>query len=357
MVMPEINFKKLTKRILLGLAAFMAVAVVLAVIYFASLFAKINYMSHETAEGFDDSRLVNSDSGEDKIPSEDTASRQTEEVIIKPGKKKSSGGPHVPYVPPILKNLTPIVKVAQKDPDIMNILLLGLDGSDARRANRSDSMIMVSINSKSKTLKLVSFMRDQYITMPYWSKGHKLNEAYVFGGPGNTINAINYKFGLDIQKYVVVDLNNFVSVIDAVGGIDINVTKSEVPNIRGIAGPGLQTLNGAQALEYSRIRKIDSDFMRVQRQRNVISALTSKFWAADLLKKNEALNMLMPLIITNMRADEVLNVAVRGVGNLNSISEYTCPKSGFYTTTWDGGYYIFTDFKSQAADLHKFIYG
>lgn len=261
--------------------------------------------------------------------------------------------------PGLIKNMVPLVKKAKKDPDVLNILLLGLDGNDYKRRNRSDSMMMISVNRRSGSIKMVSFMRDTKVKLPNFSNFCKLNEVYAYGGPGNTINTINYLYDLDIQKYIIVDFSHFSNVVDVAGGVEINVKEKEVSHIPGLKKAGKHMLNGIQAFEYSRIRKIDSDWVRTSRQRNVMTALIDKFMKTDIIKKRDIIDKMMTLCTTNFSLSELITLGIDSIGSLNtsSIEQYTCPdpyKSGIYYK--DNGSYITVDFNKQKVALHNFIY-
>ena len=128
----------------------------------------------------------------------------------------------------------PIDPVTQKNPDIENILLMGVDGGfGANIGHRSDSMCVLSINAKDNTIKLSSIMRDIKAYFPATGKWGKLNAAYQYGGPGQVVNVINYNFGLDIQKYLVLDFEGFTATVDSIDGVDVDMTAKEAQTIYG----------------------------------------------------------------------------------------------------------------------------
>lgn len=259
----------------------------------------------------------------------------------------------------LIKEMTPIVKKAQKDPNIQNILLMGLDGNDYKRRNHSDSMILVSINNKTGAIKMVSFMRDTKVKLPNWSNYAKLTDAYAFGGPGNTVNAINYLYDLDIQKYIIVDFFNFSRVVDTAGGVEINVKEKEIKEIPGIKNAGIQKLTGEQAFAYARIRKVDSDWVRTSRQRNVLVSLLDKFQQTDLIKKRNIINCMMTLCTTNISLPDMINLGINTIKNINStsITQYTCPNPKKIDDLYkEVGSYIVVDFDKQTAELNDFLY-
>ena len=136
--------------------------------------------------------------------------------------------------------------------EIINIALFGIDSEDGV-AGRSDAIMVATIDPIHNKLKLTSIMRDSYVNIP--DKGmDKINHAYAFGGPQLAIKTINENFGLDIADYMSVNFTSLPVIIDILGGVEINITDEEVPHIPGVTSAGTYTLNGDQALSYSRIR-------------------------------------------------------------------------------------------------------
>ena len=158
---------------------------------------------------------------------------------------------------------------------ITNILLVGVDGNNIEKGNRSDSMMILTIDEKNQDIRLTSLARDTYVDIEGYGS-EKLTHAYAYEGASLLIQTIKNNFGIDVDKYVAVSFDSFEKIIDILDGIEINVSKKEVSQIKGIKKSGTQTLNGSQALEYSRIRYIDSAYERDNRQRKVIEALYNK---------------------------------------------------------------------------------
>lgn len=186
-------------------------------------------------------------------------------------------GPSTEYVPQA--TLPPV----QDDRDIINILLIGEDRKGEAYRQRSDSMILCSFNTKTNKLTMISFLRDTYISkIPgYWSD--KLNAAYQYGGPFTLKQTLAAYFGVHVDACVMVQFEGFIGVIDMLGGVDINLTEKEVKymNENNQLGWDLKAgpnhLDGVKALFYSRIRTIDMDAKRAQRQRNVLTALINAY--------------------------------------------------------------------------------
>jgi LCP family protein required for cell wall assembly len=225
----------------------------------------------------------------------------------------------------------------KSDKSITNILLLGTDARPGEEKSRSDAMMILTLDNKNKSIKLTSLNRDTFVDIP----GHgeqKLTHAYVYGEAEMLIDTIEQNFELDIQHYATVDFNSFIDVIDALGGVEVEVQKSEIRelnkfipetyrwsknkdkgSIEYIQNSGKQKLNGYQALSFSRIRKNDSTAERDRRQRDVIQALINE--AKDLPKSKYAgvVNSLLPYVKTNMNPNTIISLGTQliGIGNLD----------------------------------------
>ena len=181
-------------------------------------------------------------------------------------------------------------KLAHSD-SVRNILLIGVDAREGESSDstRSDTMMILSIDEKNKQLKLTSILRDTYVEIPGW-KWNKINAAQSHGGRQLLVDTIEYNFKVDIDNYMLVNFDMFTTIIDELGGVDVEVTEKEANYINarynmtqaekdafpGTTNAGVNHFSGMQALWYSRMRYLDSDFYRTQRQRKVISAIIDK---------------------------------------------------------------------------------
>lgn len=214
-----------------------------------------------------------------------------------------------------------------KQEDVMNILLIGSDTRDNSYENigNTDSMILASINTRNKNIKITSFMRDMYVTIPGHGK-NRLNAAFAYGGPELLFKTLKYNFDIEVDKYVCVNFNNFRKIINKVGGVDIELTAAEARYMNKhskkynteTVEAGMQTLDGNQALSYARCRKIDSDFGRTERQRKVILAFVEKIKDSNVLEINSLLNELLPTVYTNVSKLEILSLMVNSYSYLNT---------------------------------------
>lgn len=255
----------------------------------------------------------------------------------------------------------PIIKVSQKDPNVENILFIGIDGGDPGEdiGHRSDSMIVVSINTKNNTIKMTSILRDIKAYFPERKAWGKLNASYAYGGAGQVINIINYNFKLDIQKYVLIDFSGFKKLIDTAGGVDIKVTAAEATQIAGLSKGGTYTLTGAQALDYARIRYIDSDFVRTQRQRTVILSLYDKFKDNSVIQKTAVINEFLNYVKTNIPTTELMGKFMSYSSKINTnIPQLEVPTedNGMYTVETSPVWYFNLDWDKERKAISDYIY-
>lgn len=196
------------------------------------------------------------------------------------------------------------------DDNVINILLIGTDSRDNDDRGRSDSMILVSLNKNTKKIIMTSFLRDIYLSIPD-IEYTRLNHSYAYGGPDLLINTLETNFRVRIDRYVRVNFFTFTDVINEIGGVEIDVTEEELPYTGGlITQAGRQVLNGEQALAYSRIRYLGTDFARTQRQRNVLNSMFNKAKNMSVSELNDLLNVLLPQIATNMTEGEMFSLVL-----------------------------------------------
>ena len=169
---------------------------------------------------------------------------------------------------------------------VRNILLIGAD-KEKGGASRSDSIMIASVNSKTGKITVVSILRDTHVDVP-GNRESKINAAYAWGGANLLIQTVEQNFGIKIDDYATVDFEMFTALIDGLGGIEVDVTENEADYINNRHKYGKEEkpetvpsgenvhLTGYQALWYARIRKLDSDFNRTERQRKVIAAIMAK---------------------------------------------------------------------------------
>jgi len=236
-----------------------------------------------------------------------------------------------------------------KDEGVVNILLIGNDSRENGEDGRSDAMILLSINSKSKKIYMTSLLRDIYVDIP-GHDGNRLNAAYSFGGAELLMETVEQNFDIEVNRYVLVNFEAFAKLVDAVGGVDLELSSEEVEYVNAYLWEynilterpegtdymdtslsGMVHLNGPQALAYSRNRYIGTDFGRTERQRKVLSAVMKNLPASVLTNPNELIDGLMPNLTTNLTQSECYKLSFLAAKLLSyDIVQSSIPLEGTY---------------------------
>lgn len=264
--------------------------------------------------------------------------------------------------------------------DITNIALFGVDTREEEFSGNSDSIMIISIDKQHNKVKLISILRDSLVDVDGYGKT-KITEAYGLGGPVLAINTINRNFNLNIRDYATINFAGMAQIIDAVGGVTIDVSQAEInmlnqlatqeadqlgmPRPPKITQPGPQTLNGLQAVGYSRIRKIDNDngsygdFGRTDRQREVMEQLFEKAIAMSPTQYPSFIQKVLPYLETSLDMDEILELAtiltrdnVAFEQTRVPIEEYTI-NPGY---NYNGKSTVYYNLDFAADIIHAFIY-
>ena len=257
---------------------------------------------------------------------------------------------------------------------IKNIALFGIDSEDGN--GRSDSIIIATIDPVHDKLKITSIMRDTYVSI----SGHgndKINHAYAYGGPQLAIKTLNENFGINIEDFVSVDFASLPKIIDLLGGIELNITSEEIncsinindhidhinkemgTNTDFITTPGLQKVNGFQALAYSRIRyTAGGDSERTTRQRIVINKLFEKALSVSPTQYLGLVDKILPFIKTSLNSNDILSLATKVVTiGGHELEQERFPRDGYY---WDeninGIYYLGFDADSTKQQIMDYIF-
>ena len=257
-----------------------------------------------------------------------------------------------------------------KDKRFLNILLIGTDEHTENFSEnaRGDSCMIMSIGKKDGSLKLASLERGMGVPIlegKYKGQYDWLTHTFRYGGADLMMREVRECFKVDVERYIRVNFTTFKKGIDSVGGIDITLTAAEAAYVN--AGTGRKTytaganhLDSTAALVYARCRKIDSDWHRIERQRNVIQAVVTKTKDLSIGELNMLLNNVLPLVQTNLTRLEITELLLsapkyRGV----QIKQMTVPISGSYGGMRGlGGRSLFSvDFDTNAKALREFIYG
>ena len=270
------------------------------------------------------------------------------------------------------------------DENVLNILLYGEDGHDDGTFGRSDTTILVSIDNTHKKIKMVSFLRDTYVYIPGYGED-RINAAFSYGGVKLSIQTIEANFGIAIDKYAMVDFVSFRKVIDALGGVEIELTRDEIGYINAQIDYNKQwsktdyvpdngeekqkvKLNGRQALWYARDRGGEfngviysgSDWDRTTRQRNLLNTIINDLKSASLTELVKIVNEVGPLVTTNLKKDDITFLVQNALTYLNyGIEQMAIPIDGYwkYSETQDEKSVIeITDWDATRSELAKFIY-
>lgn len=192
--------------------------------------------------------------------------------------------------------------------DNVSVLFIGIDDSETRgqgEGARSDALMLATLNNKTKTVKLVSIPRDSYVNIPYVGYKDKITHAHALGGTLATIETVEELFDVPVDYYVRMNFEAFIDVVDALGGIEAEVPytmleKDEFDRYTINLEPGLQELNGQEALALARTRKQDSDIERGKRQQEILTAILSKVASASSITKYDDV---IEAVGNNMKTD------------------------------------------------------
>ena len=251
------------------------------------------------------------------------------------------------------------IQKVEKVEGITNILLAGIDGNYSDKGNRSDAMMIVTIDSNNNDIRLTSLARDTYVDIPGHST-EKLTHAYAYGGPSLLLETINNNFGIAIDKYATVNFDSFVKIIDIIGGVSIDVLDREVSHIPGVNAPGKQVLNGEQALAYSRIRYADSAYQRDNRQRTVIESVYKKLLANLSSNFLDVTSNILNYTKTNISPTEVMSLVNKVIKISDSdFDQMEFPLEGHRTGSTiskEKGWVIEWEEDYNKEQLNKFIF-
>ena len=260
------------------------------------------------------------------------------------------------------------------DNNVVNILLLGTDErTDEFNENaRADAIMVMSLNTKEHTIKLISIERGIGVPVP-GRNDDWITHTFRYGGAALTMQTVRDCFKLDVNRYIRVNFNAFKEGISAIGGIDIELTPAEAEYINNAArqdsskeiqrvSAGQQHLNGATALTYARIRKIDSDWKRIERQRTVIQAAINQVKNSDVFTLNALADAILPMVQTNLTKAEITRLMLEVPAFLSEGSKMEQMTIPTYETCWnsvgvDGRKMIGVDFEANAQILREFFYG
>lgn len=280
--------------------------------------------------------------------------------------------------------------------NVVNILMIGVDTRSTSLDDglqHGDVQIILSVNKDTGDVKLTSLMRDLYVTIPGYKNKNRINVAYAYGGGALAMRTINRLLDMNIEHYVVINFYGLASIIDAIGGIDVDLTRKEAsaintylrkhpPKYDNTDGStrvtlekkdGVQHLDGIQAVMYARVRSIDNDFERTARQRHLLELLLQKVMQDMSVDKLLSLmDVCLPYVKTNMSAmdmfalaTDVLNsdIIARAQAGESLLTQLRVPMDEtwkYYTTDGGSSVIAFRNNKrvtENVEGVHNFIYG
>ena len=238
-----------------------------------------------------------------------------------------------------------------------NVAILGIDSREDTysKGNRSDCIIIASINNNTKDVKMLSVYRDTYVQI----EGHgldKITHAYSYGGAELALNTLNTNLDLNIEEFVVVNFDAVKDAVNNIGGVTINITDEEASHISGIDKAGTYNLTGEQALAYARIRHAEGgDYKRTERMRDVIAAIVEKVKTFNISQINKFIDEMLPKIYTNMTAADVFSF-LPSITSVNITDSIGWPYN-IKGITLDRWYGVPITLESNVERLHKEIFG
>lgn len=264
--------------------------------------------------------------------------------------------------------ISPLINDTYGKTEVVNIALFGVDTRDEESfSGRSDSIMIVSIDKTKNSVKITSILRDSYVAIE-GHKNQKITHAYAFGKAALAVKTLNQNFNMNITDYATINYWKLGDAIDVLGGVDIEITEAERKEINRVfymehmdvpdlKSAGMVHMNGAQAATYVRIRQIDSDEARSNRQKKLINALLEKARQISPAKYTEVLSTMMKLCETSLSASEIMSFAPMIMADI-TIETTTVPNAsdspigGSYDGAWVWRY----DLNAAASRIHRFIY-
>ena len=260
-----------------------------------------------------------------------------------------------------------VVSKEEQDDSITNIALYGIDSRTHDDQGHADATMILSVDKKHNKLKLISILRDTQVEIEGYGKA-KITTSYWWGGAPLAIKTLNQNFNMNVRDYVRVNFDQLADLIDALGGVEIDVTQAELEKInfhmhgidiydKDLYQTGMVTLNGDQAVSYARIRNVGTDMARADRQQEVLSAMLNKVQNMGVADYPNLIKQLSPLVTTSLDYGEMISLASILVNN-PELETYTIP--GEEENAWGGedeGAWVWKyDLEAAGEHIHRIIY-
>ena len=266
---------------------------------------------------------------------------------------------------------------------VFNVALFGVDARDGSlgKGTRSDSIMICSIDMDKHEVKLISVLRDTYLNLGN-DTYNKCNVAYAKGGPEQAISMLNVNTDMYIKDYITVGFDGLIQAVDALGGVELDVSEAEIPHLNNyqismvgttddgitfvaeegsyvpVTEPGLQKLNGLQATAYCRIRYVGDDFRRTQRQRDLITAMIEKSKTASIGELTQAAEAVFPYVSTSLKVEDIFTM-LSVVGDYQVTVSESFPFAGIRNGGNIKGYgscVVPTDLEQNVTKLHELLF-
>ncbi len=260
-------------------------------------------------------------------------------------------------------------------PGYRNIVLLGIDTRDMSviEGTRSDTIMIASINETTKAVKVTSIYRDTLMKMGDWDNYEKATHAHAYGGAEMTLQTINQAMDIDATEYILFNFKAVADAVNAVGGLEIDVLEYEVDELNRITkhtagvlgvsdyalcdGPGMQTLDGVQAVAYGRIRKgVGDDYKRTQRARDVMELLLKKVRGMSVADLNKILDIVLPQIRTNLTNTQILDL-MADINKYEVVDSFGFPFQKYAMYIDDVSVVVPLDWEADVTRWHEKTFG
>ena len=350
--------QKILKRTLIIIGALVAAVALTAVIGFAYFFGRSDYQRDEDVSRLTLSELRNAADSAESGEAEELNNLADEEDVLNDAERE------------LLREQQYAVKLPENK-DIYNVLLVGVDRRKKNKSyGNSDTMLLISIDSKKRVIHMTSFMRDLYAIVPGYG-GRKLNSSFALGAGPLLVETIEENWKIPIDNYASVNFEAMVKVVDILGGVDLDFEEKELRYVniyirqlcsyfgkksdtRQIKTAGRYHCDGIQALAYMRIRAVGYDYERTQRQRNVVQAIMKKLKTLNVAQMISLADQILPYVTHNLDEGRVLSLLTSAPAILTyEVVESRVPFEGlFYSYNQN----LICDFTATIARLHSEIY-
>ncbi|MDR1928402.1 MAG: LCP family protein [Oscillospiraceae bacterium] len=245
--------------------------------------------------------------------------------------------------------------------DVYNVLLAGLDyggkeGFKDQYYPRADALLLVSANRHTRVVTVVSLSRASYVAIPGFANG-RINLGHAYGGAKLLVQTVEHNYKVRVDAFMTVDFDGFVTLIDIMGGVNITLDQAEYDALAAAFqlgdGPGTYLLNGGEALAYARLRYIDSDRARTERQRKILRQLASETRRLSMNQIRDCINGILPLVTTDLGNLELMSLLPYAGYR---ITEAVIPRKAVPLTVVNGQEVLLLNWSNVRSDVHDLLY-